>query len=250
VIILQKIKRNYRYVDEHIGLEDNFGLLAESEEDGTLMSFPNFKFPEAVINPKKVVRWIMDVVDNLEDAIYDCSSLGDISFLLGDKLYPFKIDVYSSDKDAYIAGAGNNLDRFSTIKIILGVKVFKGGRETFPKFLEELNKSLGHELIHRAQVLKAKEDTLLTAIPLDINKRRKYLAFKHEIMSYAWEIVETMSLKDQSPRSILKMLATNSTTKLNVGGAVLQEYHALFEDGNNVLKRLYRYMYDYAQERM
>ena len=103
---------------------------------------------------------------------------------------------------------------------------------------------LGHELIHREQYLKIEDDKLREKIFKSNLDPKTYLSKKYELMSYAWQIIEFFKLTGKTDEEIKKILQHNSMLKFSFS-PVLLFYHETFKNNPDVLKRLYKYMYEY-----
>lgn len=149
-----------------------------------------------------------------------------------------------------INGSRLLVDDYLTIQLFLNPLVKRiidqrGSRNTF---IEWVLLTIKHELIHRGQNLKIKDNKIQLEVAKKENTedQKEYLAGKREIMSRAWEIVEMFRLAGYENREILNILASNRKEKLQI--LTLRVYHELFNISAPEMKLLYKYMYWYLED--
>jgi hypothetical protein len=156
----------------------------------------------------------------------------------------------------YFQGGFN--EKTSTIRILTPLSTIS--TKNYLQFVENFGSFVIHELIHRYQFNKGKYSEVREKLfnikkqkaldyitqPQNSEKARNYFSDKYELMSYAWQIVESFRIKGMDNPSIQKILQQDSQIKFEYGGQILIDYHNLFHKDSKVLKRLYKYMYEYT----
>jgi len=117
-------------------------------------------------------------------------------------------------------------------------------KESYKSFCYEFMDLIGHEMIHRIQYINSKEQWI---VKLQNTKNpKKYLFDPHEIMAYAWQIIQYFKLQNYTNKQIKEILSSTNNEKLNC--RTLKAYHYFFDKDSDVIKRLYKYMYQYLDE--
>lgn len=214
---------------------------------------------EAVISPEYYIKQIHTILKSLKNNIinkYKNLSLTDLCDILTKELQTYKIKFVATTKENkdknYVTNGGIIISKLEIIILCYYKTIMiQNSGEEYNNFIKQVLLILGHELIHRNQILKVNNDKLRLFLfkgsPLDLkdrNKAMKYLANKHEIMSYAWQIIETFRLKGKKDTEIQSILQSNENKKFAFDPMLLW-YHQIFSIVNNPLKRLYKYMYEY-----
>ena len=121
----------------------------------------------------------------------------------------------------------------------------------YPSFIKAFFSVLRHELIHRIQYMKIEYKTLQKVIdrkePFDDNI---YLNDAHEIMAFAWQLVDYYRLMRLSKEQILKVLQ-KPYEYLELQNNILSGFIRANRKGvvtDKSLKLLYKYAYEYAKE--
>jgi len=119
----------------------------------------------------------------------------------------------------------------------------------YDSFLNEVIIVIGHELIHREQMIhindvKLREYIYNLILVKDLNTARKYLSRKYEIMSYAWQIIETFRMTSITDKEIQSILQDSSQKKFAFS-PILLWYHKVFTIEEEPLKRLCKNMFEY-----
>jgi hypothetical protein len=120
--------------------------------------------------------------------------------------------------------------------------------EYFEIFLENFIMFLGHEIIHRMQLIKDKTKTIGA---MSHENKRKYLAKPIEIMAHAWEIVQEFKFNNRTNSDIqliLKSKRDEENLKWIFFSKRLEEYYKTFPVASNTMKLLYKYIYLYTEE--
>ena len=83
---------------------------------------------------------------------------------------------------------------------------------------------------------------------LDVHKEHPnqidYYADKDEIMAYAWTIYDQLKSQNLTHSKIIEIIQNN--IDVSELCPVLQKYRRLFSVNSSVLKRLYKYVYEYV----
>ncbi len=117
-------------------------------------------------------------------------------------------------------------------------------KESYKSFCYEFMDLIGHEMIHRIQYINSKEQWIVKL--QNTKDPKKYLFDPHEIMAYAWQIVQYFKLQNYTNKQIKEILSSTNNEKLNC--RTLKAYHYFFDKDSDVIKRLYKYMYQYLDE--
>lgn len=213
---------------------------------------------EYIVKPEDYLKDIEEKIISLLPKLIKENDLNKICNILIKKFRKNKIIFIASkninpDKDAYISYGINESktapDKYGTIAIELNPLFIQALQliRARDKLLEHFLVVLKHELIHRGQVLKIKDNKFRLEVygkntPKD---QREYLGGKQEIMARAWEITEYMQLTGISKKEILQILKTQNGGKLFID--TLKVYHEYFTMQDSELKLLYKYMYWYLE---
>jgi hypothetical protein len=227
--------------------------LAKLDEECYCLITPTGRFLyEAIIDVDPEVETIIQKVKEVKNKIFQCTSIDSIISMLNKLLASRKIKFGFTRGllNEYIAYGGfipstQELTFIFTSKIQDFIDKDIDKNVEFKQFLNSLQRPLGHELIHREQFLKvAYEEKRKEIFKKSSSIKDKYYSNKHEMMSYAWQIINEFRMNGIEDSSIKKILATKSEVKLEIGGPILKDYHKYFP-GQEVLKGLYKYMYMY-----
>jgi hypothetical protein len=234
--------------------------LCKMEEQCGLLSTSNGVYLyEDVVSAEPELSEMKEIVNDSRQQIFDSKDLNQILHILNTILLNRKIKFYYNsrvDDKVYLIGAGYNAaTNFILISCTNKVTEFYQNRKDkdilFKNFLGNFYRSIGHELIHRYQALKIEYEEKRKEVCKKSNEYgKKYLSNKHEIMSYAWQIVNNFRMEGIKDNEIKGILKTDSNIKKDIGGQILKDYHNFFKlnDGNNILKSLYKYMYMYLDK--
>lgn len=204
---------------------------------------PSWKYlREGIIKPNEY-KAIKDIVDILHN------NYAKFELQKFNKLFaPFKIQFETSLFDPTKRRLSNSIKSGS-----MDVKNYIIYIELFEESLNFINRSYGtfmndflvvlkHEIIHRLQFLNIKQEKERLKIAHKQSKSDKaYLSSKHEIMAWAWNIIE-----------ILRMLYTNEeiANQLrsgNIDSVMYNDYLTLFDKNSKQIRMLNKYMYKYLQ---
>lgn len=213
-------------------------------------------FSEAVIYPETYLKNIQKKINSLELYKYNNLTLRKVCNLLNLKFYfnniKFMPDLHvMNGMEKYIdygINRGATLpDKNATIGIFLNKNILNiKNKDFYNSFLEWILFILKHELVHRGQNLAIKDKQLRSEVMIKNYKDKiDYLSDPQEIMARAWEIVELFKLLDYTNEEILILIKTDNKEKYR--NDTLKVYKDLFKKDNMVLKRLYKYMYEYLQ---
>lgn len=184
------------------------------------------------------------------------------NYLTLDELYSYFNDIFENNKiifkssgitgNEFISSGSTDKETFEiTIRCNTNsINILKSSKD-FDLFINQSIKMIGHELVHREQMFYVSNLSLRKKLFqqnkfIDINSSRKYLSKKYEIMSYAWQIIESMRLQSTDDKDIKKLLIDSSQKKFSYNPLLLW-YHQVFDINDEPLKRLYKYMYQYLE---
>ena len=245
---MKRYKSLFRYKEDEI-VEI---CLQEDEAGGRFCGDANYLLIEKVIDNSVELSEIGDILSDNQKILQNFSLVDDLISFLNNVFDNRKIKFIYTPKDTpNIIPVGSTSIKNQYIFIYCSDRLkelldSKGDETIFDEFLQDVFRILGHELVHREQMLRVEQKNLLTTIHRkSTNDQQNYFSNTYEIMAYAWQIVNTLRLTNLSDSSIKKILSLNSKTKLDLGGEILQIYHQLFKDTSPVLKRLYKQMYEY-----
>lgn len=132
-----------------------------------------------------------------------------------------------------------------SIVISVGDNFYHDYKSSPNSFRSWFKTMLEHELIHGEQAKKISFDFIKNKnFPVKLTDRdslEKYLSHRHEIMAYAKTIILELQKKFRFDDKVLDFLRQ---PKLDVS-ASLDRYLNLFDSDDKVIKRLYKYMYEY-----
>lgn len=209
---------------------------------------------EAVVKPEEYIKNIYNIIQKIPKYYKEnFDNLKKFTYKLNFKFRKEKV-IFEAEKgvrsgvnnflDYGINEARCYLDRFGTIIVYLNPNVFKISAEEFVKILTNIIK---HELVHRGEFLRVNsKNTKNKMMQKDHSTRIKYLSDKHEIMAYAWSIVEEYKIIGFKRDKILNFFR-NGTEDLNYS-INYQMYRNTFEKDDPVMKLLYKYIYMYLEE--
>lgn len=148
--------------------------------------------------------------------------------------------------------AGGMTYNDGNIKVYLYQDFFDVIENNFVSFAMTLSRILEHELIHREQDDKINPDKLSNVQSKYYDKHIKpkdiksYLSGKDEIMAHANSIVRKLQHDGITNEEILELLRHINEYDYQELPMHLQDYTREFKDNPKVLKRLYKYMYQYV----
>jgi hypothetical protein len=212
------------------------------------------KLQETVVKPEDYIKNIYNVIEKIPTYYKQTyKNLNKFALKLNFKFRNEKIKF--EDEKGVRSGVNNFLDyginearcysdRFGTIIIYLNPNVFKVSVE---EFIEILTNTIKHELVHRGEFLRINSENYKSEMMRkDHSTRVKYLSDKHEIMAYAWSIVEEYKIIGFNRNKILNFFR-HGTEDLNYS-INYQMYRNTFEKNDSVMKLLYKYIYMYLDE--
>jgi hypothetical protein len=116
----------------------------------------------------------------------------------------------------------------------------------FNKFVEIISEVIGHELVHRYQMVQVEGRKLRNFIFGCTPKETiLYLSSKQEIMARAWQIIEEFRFSGLKDKNILSIMQSNKNTRMVAYSPTLMDYLQFFNTKDNVFKILYKYIYMY-----
>lgn len=213
----------------------------------------NSLLKEGIQKPERYLDLLLNKIDELKKDIRnkDISAPALCKYLsnqfVNDKIIFEFIPNSNIKSDAGILKANYNVDT-NNIKLLCDFELeqIQYNDEDFSFFKDDFSELVGHELTHRLQFVKDK-----VKIVKDYNIETKeglieYLSDKKEIMVHAWQIVQAFKLLGASNENILSFLKikNNHIAKFNY---VLAVYQNNFDITSPVLKKLYKYIYLYAE---
>ena len=110
------------------------------------------------------------------------------------------------------------------------------------KFLGEFKQLIGHELIHRQQQINRNFKRSSKNIISDVD----YYSDKMEIMSYAWQYIETLRFYGYTNNDILKYIKNKNPEYSLEDFDIRNHYYTIFGDSNE-FKLFNKYCYDYLK---
>ena len=146
------------------------------------------------------------------------------------------------------AGYRNNI---FIVKVLLNQDAFRIFKKNFAEFALELSSTIEHELIHKSQYknIPANIRQSVRSTPKD-NKwseetYKTYLSSSQELMAYANTIVRDFQKFGYELDEVLNILRRIHEYDTEDLPPKLVQYLDYFKENPEVLKKLYRYMYDY-----
>lgn len=218
--------KRYKPLNFH-GIYDNFSLLSEAvikveAYDKLLNSF--FKKCESSIKGKNI---------SLESIVKTLNK--EFSFL---KII-FQVDSKLKEEEG-----GTDDDKYNTIYIFLIPKSNLSFYEYEDKYINFLISIIHHELIHRNQAIRMKDQEIISYIfGQETEDIKEYLQKKDEIMSFAFMIIEDSRAHGWSDDKILKYLKSYVNPS-----RIFNSYLDIFDKDSDVIKTLVKYMYQYLQK--
>ena len=204
---------------------------------------------EKVLNPVVYIYTITKLLKSNKKEILDSFKIKDINSLritLSEILLPYKIIVKYINSEGWASfGNTDTSTKDANIVLYLGNKIQELNSNTFKDFIKGIEVILGHELIHRLQVLEAEVDKIKA------KKGIEYYKNPIEVMAHAWQIVETFTLNGISPKDILQIIKyTDSYNMKKLGGSAMEAYFSRFKIDSKTIKLLLKYIYLYTKERL
>jgi len=236
---MERYKRKY---DENIFMGETMSML------------------EMVLHPDNYVNLIKDkIISFYNKNIF--TDINDLIVSLNSYLIDEKIQFKLSDKKLSKYDSGLQSARYypkANVIVILYtddiLNAFKMRGQTndysdFKWFLEDFEEFLGHETIHRMQSFKDKVNNIKAT---STENEKEHYSQTKEIMSYAWQIVQTFKMygKDED---YIKFILSSKRDEPNVKVInfipVFKKYYNLFDKDSNVMKLLYKYIYLYIDNK-
>jgi len=215
-------------------------------------------FPEAVINVDKYSTLLERVTETIYRDLKG-KSLNRVSMIrYFNKLFKkFKIEFKIVKEEQVIKnnvykigliGAETLLDKYSTIKIYCNMNIFDitTNEEACKLFIKFLIRLIKHELIHRVQVINILDLKIKKSLATNKKDQIEYYKNIHELMAYAWEILEELRFSGLTDKQIEHKLKKLDFTANHSG--ILFHYVKMFDNNREVLHKLYKYIYMYIHE--
>lgn len=113
----------------------------------------------------------------------------------------------------------------------------------YKKFRQKFKKLIEHEFIHRSQFLLMADEELRYRVNTEpYENDEEYFSNYREIMTYAKQMIEELRFEGKTNQEILNIVKNN----IGKESSILDLYIQLFKNKNDkVLKRLYKYIYEY-----
>lgn len=214
---------------------------------------------EAVQRSNDYLSLIEEVILKNKNTIFKLNSIKinrfliSLSLILKKYAIKFKIDNNNEKSNYYgISNAETLSDRKNTIIIYCNDQVsdINKNDKYFSLFLIGLLDILGHEIIHRLQVINIKDKEILKKLSSkDRYSQEKYLSDKTEMIPIAWQIIEQFRFLKYSDNKILEIMQKHQHKDLlHIKiPEVYRAYINIFYNDKKVLNRLHKYMYEYLQ---
>lgn len=218
---------------------------------------------EAVIKPEIEKKEIFKKLSMIK--VDNPINFNDLQYMINALLAKYKIKVVftavpEKGKPNQFSFTGGYNEGSDNITIITNLNLFS--YFSYTQFVQEFTSFVLHEIIHRYQFNriqyeevrkklaneKSKRSRDVLSHPGNVEKLKKYLSDKYEVMSYAWQIVDAFRIKGMEDTKIKSILKQNGFIKYEYGGQPLEDYHTVFDISDPVLKRLYKYMHEYLED--
>jgi len=220
---------------------------------------------EAVIYPEAYIKEIEKVLKNplLKKSIVNFTTTLNLCKRLSFILRKYKIDFIeaktlgNTDFPSVVNGINGGFtlsDKYSTIKIEINsyANNIKMNDNYFNLFIDNLLIILKHELIHRGQRIHIGYKKLKKLDIFHDKEFFEYLKDKHELMSYAFQIIQEFKLSGgYSDAEILTYIQKGDSgidRQLGRFSFTLFIYKSAFNSQPEVLKQLYKYIYEYLTD--
>ena len=211
---------------------------------------------EAVIDISIEKENIKKICKKIKNKIYEVNDFNELKSVLESSFNEYKVTFLFSDSNEndFIKAGGFNVSEmriFIFFHPSLEKTIDEKNEEDYELFCNQLTTILGHEIIHRFQALKIEYEELRKKIfKKSKTEAKKYLSNKHEVMAYAWQIINSFKIYGLDYKEIRHILSLgDSSTKFILGGQIFSDYHDLFSMKDDTLKLLYKYMYLYLSEK-
>jgi len=217
---------------------------------------------EAVQRPENYLSQIIKIIIENKDRIQKATLKKDIEhifILLSSILRKYKIKFrYKDDIGDYLGLSGESgtlPDMYNTIQINIndGIFLIEGNKE-FDIFIYGLEQTLGHEIIHRMQMLDKVSIDIQKELGKKANSSEKNYRFsRQELMAYAWSIIEDFRFMGYSNSKILEIIKKidNVGYRDNIKIPITYNYYLGFfgQYNNNELRnQLHKYIYEYLND--
>jgi uncharacterized protein (UPF0335 family) len=232
--------------------------IKEAENNGFHINRkPSLLLIESVFRPDKytliLYNTIKGIINSNQDKQFRYPEL--MCNYLNEKFKLFNI-TFENEGYAYDTGKISGINIMGTSHINFEIRIFCSpyikdlfiNKNLQEKFLQVFKELVGHELIHRGQFLtvKNKEDRE-KIFKNNLQDNIKYYSRKTEIMSYAWQIIEELRFQGFSNKKIINYIhIKRKDDELYPEKEILDYYIFTFRD-SDILKRLYKYMYEYLE---
>jgi len=115
----------------------------------------------------------------------------------------------------------------------------------FKWFLDDFIDFIGHEIIHRMQSVNDKVNNIKA---MSNENEKLHYSQPKEIMAYVWLIVQTFKMNGKD-NDYIKFVLSNKRDDHNIKIInyipAFKKYYNLFDKDSNVMKLLYKYIYQY-----
>lgn len=215
------------------------------EEGNRTINDPGL-FKEAVIDPKKYLQNICDLLEDYIPMFIHYINVDDLLNDLNILFFSDKLNMEYGNNLSYIGIASTDVNvENPVIHIPCSTKILSVTAENKKMFMDEFKSMAGHEIIHREQILKiAHTEKAKRILKYDITKRKERLSKKQEIMSIAWQIIHDYKAVGKS-NEVIKELLKYKNEIATKHSLMLQQYIEVFPSDHPILKLLYKYMYQY-----
>lgn len=176
--------------------------------------------------------------------------VSEICVLLNKKFKTFKIVFTPVDASSEYAGnygvedVYTNDDIFNSIDVFLNVECEEYFNLYDVSYISTLVDLLEHEIIHREQAVRMRSQEIIELeFAKGSGKGIEYYSNIHELMAYAFSIVEELRMKGYTNIAILNNLSTYT-----LDSPIFKKYLELFKPDSDVIKQLVKYIYSYVKD--
>lgn len=226
----------------------------EGKSYSTTCSCPTIPFDpllEAVLIPKQEVSEIIQLlVKNKKELFVNKNKEEKLCYQLDKILQKYKISFsYDSDNrnDVFFSkGFHEQTNNFIYMICSTRIDLINENDKYFYDFLKEFNALIGHELVHRMQFIQRRHKIILNTS--DQENIKEQLRGNQEIMAYAWQAIEELRYRFGKDKEILEHIKKYDLMFFR-HSAILSAYYSLFEKDDPILKKFYKYMYLYLEDK-
>ena len=215
-------------------------------------TIPTEFLTESTLVPKEEVFEIFQLLIKNKKDIFskknkDQKLCSQLSQILAKYKISFKYDALA--KNTIFITGGIYVQTNDTIYLTCSSRInsINETEKHFYDFLDSFKPGIGHELLHRMQLIQRKHHILFGGT-IDKNDLIKQLSSNQEIMAYAWQAVEELRNRFGNDKEILEHIKKYDLMFFR-HSTVLSTYYSLFEKDDPILKKFYKYMYLYLEDK-